>query len=376
MKVAIYARVSSEKQAEKDIPITAQLNELRKFSKSKGWAVVKEFVDEAKSARTANRPSFQEMIALAKQKKKAFDVVLVWKLSRFARNRTDSVIYKALLNKHGVKVISIKENIDDSPAGKMFEGIIETMDEFYSANLAQDTMRGMRENARRGYRNGGNAPTGFKLTKVIDKGNKRTKLVIDENFAPIIKRIFQMCLEGMGAKEIVNTFNAEGLQTVTGRKWSKTTVYGILRNEAYTGTYVWNRRSIENGRYKANDDENVMRIRNAHPAIIDLKSFNDAQRILASRSPRRTKPRTINSRYLLSGVLYCGNCGFSMTGASAKSGKFFYYICQNNEKKGKNGCNARLINKGKLEEFIIDRLKLNILTEDNLSELVKLTNEE
>jgi site-specific DNA recombinase len=169
MRAALYARVSSEKQAEKDLSIAAQLKALRKFAKDKGWEIYREFVEEAESARTANRPAFRQMIALARQRNRPFDAILVWKLSRFARNREDSVIYKSLLRKHGVSVISINEPIDDSPGGKLLEGMIEVVDEFYSASLGEDTVRGMKENVGRGYFNGGPVPVGYRVKKVMDR---------------------------------------------------------------------------------------------------------------------------------------------------------------------------------------------------------------
>src|SRR5579872_7106612 len=158
-KVALYARVSSERQAEKDLSIPAQLTALRNYAFKHGWEAVKEFVDEAESARSANRPAFQEMIAYTKQKPLPFGIILVWKLSRFARNREDSILYKALLRRRGVQVVSINEQIDESPTGRLLEGMIESIDEFYSANLGQDTRRGMKENAQRGYLNG--APVSY-----------------------------------------------------------------------------------------------------------------------------------------------------------------------------------------------------------------------
>ena len=118
MKMAIYARVSSEKQAEKDLSIPAQLKALRRYALERGWEIVSEYVDEAKSARSASRPAFQEMIAAAKKKDRPFDSILVWKLSRFARNREDSIMYKSLLRKRGISVISINEQIDDSASEK------------------------------------------------------------------------------------------------------------------------------------------------------------------------------------------------------------------------------------------------------------------
>ena len=147
----LYARVSSEKQAEKDLSIPAQLKALRKYALQRNWEILSEYIDDAESARSVNRPAFQEMITAAKKKDKPFDVILVWKLSRFTRNREDSIIYKSLLRKRGISLISLNEQIDDSAAGKLLEGMIEVIDEFYSANLAQDTMRGMKENVNRGF---------------------------------------------------------------------------------------------------------------------------------------------------------------------------------------------------------------------------------
>lgn len=376
MNVALYARVSSERQAEKDLSISAQLKAMRKYAYEHNFDVYKEFVDEAESARTANRPAFQKMIALAKQKPKLFDAILVWKLSRFARNREDSIIYKALLRRRGISVISINEKLDDSPSGKMLEGIIEVIDEFYSANLAQDTMRGLKENASRGFRNGGVPPMGYKTKKVMIGANKKSILDVDKNFSPIIQRIFKMYISGMGAKEIVNNFNKEGIKTNKGKNWSKNVIYYILKNEVYTGTLVWNRQS--KNQYKANSNNNneVIRIENKYPALIGKKTFFDVQNLLKERSPKITSPRTISSKYLLSGLVFCGNCGSRMVGCAAKSSQHFYYACNNYCKKGKNICNAKLLNKNKLETFIINRIKANILTKKNLEELVKLTNKE
>ena len=193
MKVALYARVSSERQ-DVDLSITAQLKELRKYASLNGHAVVKEYVDEAESGRSIDRPGFQNMIAAARQKVSPSEAILVWKLSRFARNREDSIIYKSLLRKHGIQVVSINEPVEDTPSGKLLEGIIEVIDEFYSANLSQDVLRGLRENASRGFYNGGRPPYGYVRVKVKDGATSRTKLEPEPRTAPITQRIFRECL--------------------------------------------------------------------------------------------------------------------------------------------------------------------------------------
>jgi site-specific DNA recombinase len=317
MKVVLYARVPSEKQAEKDLSIAAQLKALRKDGLERGWEIYREFVDEAESARSANWPAFKKMIALGKQRHKSFDAILVWRLSRFARNREDSIIYKSLLRKYGISVISINEQVDESPAGKLLEGMIEVIDEFYSINLAQDTLRGMKENAGRGYHNGGIVSIGYKAKKFIDGANEKTCLEPDEIFTPMIQRIFQMCTDGMGAKEIVKILNSEGLRTNKGKPWNKNNIYYVLKNEAYTGTLIWNRQHKSQGRPRPKDPKEIIRIENNHPAVIGREMFEKVQALLRERSPEITHPRTVNSDYLLSGLLYCGKCGSGMLGCAA-----------------------------------------------------------
>ncbi len=167
MKVVLYARVSSDKQ-DTDLSISAQLKALRDYAERNNYLVVKEFVDEAESGRTAARPAFREMISMAKRPHKPLDAVLVWKYSRFARNREDSIVYKTMLRKSGVQVISITEPFDDTPTGRLLEAMIESLDEFYSANLGEEITRGLRESASRGFFLTSKAPYGYRRVKVKD----------------------------------------------------------------------------------------------------------------------------------------------------------------------------------------------------------------
>ena len=280
MNVSIYARVASISQTEKESSISAQLKALRKYAKDRGWKIYREFVDEAKSGRTVkNRLAFQEMIARSKQNPKPFDAILVWNLSRFSRNLEDSIIYKSLLRKRGISVISIKEPIDESPTGRLLNAIIEAalevLDEFYSVNLSEDTKRGMRQNIAQG----GKAPIGYKKGRVMDGGRKeRTKLELDEILAPVVQRIFQMGIDGMGAKDIANTLNSEGIRTNFGKCWNKNLIYFIWGNERYTGTQLWNETSRSQGK-KTNPEEEIVRYPNSHPAIIDYETFYKMQEI-------------------------------------------------------------------------------------------------
>ena len=376
MKVALYARVSSERQAEKDLSIPAQLKALRSHALKLGWEVVREFVDEAESARTANRPRFQEMIACAKQKPSPYQAILVWKLSRFARNREDSILYKTLLRKRGVQVISINEQFDDSPTGKLLEGMIEAMDEFYSANLAQDTRRGMKENAQRGFLNGARLPYGYQPSSMEIGGVKKRIMEISKTEAPAVRRAFDLCLQGEGTVAIAQTLTAEGYRTRRGKAWSKTGVLYLLRNEAYVGTYVWNRSPIANNSQSANQKCETVRIENHHLALVDQSAFTQAQRLLTQKAPKTTHPRIAGSNHILSGLIFCGHCGRTMTAASAKSGRFVYYSCQRKLKEGKAGCSQKSLNAEKLEPCILDVIKVRLLTEGHLSKLLRMVCEE
>ena len=245
------------------------------------------------------------------------------------------------------------------------------MDEFYSSNLAQDTIRGLKENAGRGFQNGA-APLGYKIKNVMDGNVQRSKLEPDENFAPLVKRIFQMSMDNIGIKEIAKTFNSEGLKTNKGKPWGTTTIAYILKNEAYTGTLLWNKIS----KYRKNQPHDIVRVENNHPAIINKQTFLAVQKLINERSPKILHPRRVASDYLLSGLIYCGKCGLKLVGSSAKSGKFFYYACQNHVKRGKDICRLKLINKEVVERLVIDTLKNNVLTEENIMGLIDLVLDE
>ena len=374
MKVVVYARVSSDSQ-DVDLSISVQLRALRDYAAKEGHEIFKEFVDEAESGRTASRPAFREMITLAKTKPPPFEAILVWKLNRFARSRMDSITYKTLLKNKGIKVISINEPLNDSPSGQFLEGVIESMDEFYSASLGQDIKRGMRENAQRGFFNGSRPPQGLRRVPVQDGAKVRYKLGPDPDDSvalKVIRRMFSMALQDVGCKGIAKVMNKEGFRTSNGKLWGRTTVHKILTNEAYCGTLVWGGRP---GHPSIHNSDPPVRVENAWPAVIDPDTFALVQEKMASKRPRIIHPRTIPSPYLLSGFLFC-SCGHAMIGRSAKSHRYFYYTCNGGFKKGKDACNARALPKDKLEQMIIEQVKRRVLNPQSLEELVGLINME
>jgi len=234
----------------------------------------------------------------------------------------------------------------------------------------------MQASATRGHRNGGIPPIGYKAIKKKDGTEERTIIIPDEKYAPVVKRIFSMYENGDGLKEIAKKLNGEGIETNRKRPWSSTTIYQVLTNETYLGTLVWGSTYTVEGKKLVADPEDVIRVENCHPAIISPDVFERVQKNLKERSPKQMHPRRVNSNYLLTGLIFCGRCDHAMVGRSAKKGKYSYYTCGGQCKKGKIDCNAIAIPKEQIEDFVLERLQENVLTNENIDELVALVKKE
>ena len=365
--VALYARVSSDRQ-DVDLSVAAQLRALRDFAERNAYVVAREYIDEAESGRTSDRPQFTKMLDEAAQPDAPFQEILVWKFSRFTRKREHAVAFKSMLRRRGIRVTSITEHADDTPTGKLMEAIIESVDEFYSENLAQEVTRGMREAASRGFWVASRPPYGYKRVKVQDGAKERPRLELNRPVDDIVRRIFDMAINGSSVLDITRVLNDEGIPTTNGKPWLKTTIHRLLNNEAYTGTLVWGQ--------NAKDGGDPVRVEDAHPAIVTRDEFQYVQRLLKSRAPKHVNPRRVSSPYLLSSLLNCELCDVSMSGAEAKGGKYSYYVCQSKIKKGSETCETPRLSARDFERTIIEQLRSHILTESNIRELVKMVDEE
>ncbi|WP_407832758.1 recombinase family protein [Veillonella caviae] len=322
----IYARYSSDKQREESIE--GQIRECKAYAEREGIVITHIYTDRALSARTDKRPEFRQMVEDSKKGK--FDYVIVYQLDRFSRSREDSAVYKSILRKNGVKVISAKENISDAPAGIILESMLEGMAEYYSAELSQKVNRGMYENALKGKMNGTPTPLGYRI-------NSDKFLEIDEHEAKAVQLVFDLYLKNYSIPSICSVLDSKGYKSRKGKKLSYSTIRTILGNEKYIGTYRWKDIVIEN-----------------HiPAIIDKKVFEEVQRM----KPLRTKNKGHRSDfYNLCGKLYCGKCGGSYIGSTATSktgDKHHYYSCCNRRKR--KGCDGRNFRRDQLENMIIKR---------------------
>jgi len=365
---ALYARVSSDRQ-DVDLSVAAQLRALRDYAKANGYSVAREYVDEAESGRVADRPQFRRMIDEGSKPKAPFQVILVWKFSRFTRKREHAVAFKAQLRRKGIRVVSITEQAEDNATGRLLEGIIESVDEYYSENLGQEVVRGMREAASRGFFLGSKAPFGYTRVKVSDGVKERPTLEVDPVAAPIVREIFESSRRGNGLAEICKELNGRGI-TNRGRRWQKNIVHYLLTNEAYIGTAVWGVKSKDE---KAGDP---VRVENAWPALVSRELFETVQQGLHERAPTVQQPARVGSQYLLSGLLRCGVCGKSYSAQGAKSGQFAYYVCSSLFREGAGACTARYLNASKVEDLVTGKVRERILTEETITELVTLVAEE
>ena len=259
-KVALYARFSSDNQRSESID--DQIRAMTAYCKQHNFEIVDTYIDEAKSATTDRRPAFQKMISDSSNHN--FDILLVHKLDRFARNRYDSAVYKRELKKNGVLVYSVLENLDDSPESIMMEAVLEGMSEYYSQNLAREVMKGMRETALQTKHTGGKTPLGYD----VDINTKQ--LVINPIEADTVRIIFEMYAEGYGYSPILERLHDENRLTKNGKEFQKNSLYSILSNPKYTGMYVFNRSSSKNAEGTRNthlykDNEDIIFIENGCP---------------------------------------------------------------------------------------------------------------
>jgi site-specific DNA recombinase len=360
LKGVIYARYSSDNQRQESIE--AQVRAIKDYAIKNNITIIKIYADEELSGKTDKRPQFLEMIAASE--KKLFQIVLIHKIDRFARNRYDAVIYKKKLKDNGVKIISILENLDDSPESIILESLLQGMAEYYSANLSREVMKGMKETAYQAKHNGGIPPLGLDVAP--DKSYK-----LNEKEAAIVKEIFRMYLDGYGYTLIAKSLNDRGIGTKSARLFTKISIRDILQNEKYVGTYVFNRRADGKTLNKLKDDSEIIRVPDALPIIIEKSDFEKVQDMLKNR---KRGPKMKQQFYMLTGILECGECGSAYTGSGYVSGrnkneKYYPYSCVG-RKKNKT-CKNKPIRKEIIENYVIRMLKEKIFNIPDIERLSK-----
>ena len=334
MNAVIYARYSSVGQ--RDVSIDDQVREIKSFAERNGYTIIHTYADKAMTGRNDKRPQFRKMIADAEKHK--FQYVLVYKHDRFARNQYDAVIYKKKLKDQGIKVIAVTEPIPDGHGAMILEAIYQAMAEEYSENLSQNVKRGMNGNALKCMANC-RPPFGYRINK------ETRKYEIEPKDAPVVQKIFQMAIVGTKQDDILEYVKSFGM------KRSKLWLYNILKNERYTGVYIYGDTRIDGGM----------------PQIISKEDFEKVRSVMKLR---QKKPQLKPYRYLFSGIIYCGYCNALMCGESASSHTgtvYRYYTCPTYKKEKK--CSKKRISADLLEKSAVSALKSIIFQESVIERL-------
>ena len=373
MAVALYARVSTVKQAEKDLSIPDQLRQMRDWCKANGHVVAMEYVEAGASATDDRRPVFQQMIADAALDPAPYEAVIVHSRSRFFRDLFEFLNYERMLKRSGCRLLSITQQTSDDPAGEMASKIFSLFDEYQSKENGKHTLRAMKENARRGFFNGSRPPFGYRTVETEltgSKGKKKKRFEIDPAESAIVRRIFSLYLDGdqlraMGTKDIAVHLNSRNI-TLRGQRWCRNRVHEILSSRTYIGEYYFNKRDHKTKAIKPESEW----IKLEMEPIIDAATFEAARSRRAARAPEKVPPRIVNSPTLLTGLLKCGGCGAGMTLATGKGGRYRYYKCNTKISKGVHLCNTPAIPMQKLDGIVLEALADRVFTPDRVGTML------
>ena len=342
---AAYIRVSDERQDE--FSPASQLKRIKEYCKNNNIELPEDliFSDDGISAKsTKNRKSFNEMIALAKLKDRPFDVILVWKFSRFARNQEESIVYKSLLKKNGVEVISISEPLADNPFGGLIERVIEWMDEYYLIRLADEVRRGMTERATRGLPNVA-PPFGYRMVN--------GKYEIHEEEAAIVREIFSLFNEGKSMRYITTYLVNAGIRRKNGKHIDNRGVEYILYNPCYIGYIRYNPNERSASERNFNNPDDIV-IKSNHEPIVSEELFNEVQELLKIRGTIYHKYAHENAPEehitMLKGLIRCHSCGSTLIYNPKNNG----YQCH---KYSKGVCGtSHFISQTKINKLVIEEL--------------------
>lgn len=335
----IYARYSPGPN-QTDQSIEGQLRDCTRFCEDNNIRIVGTYIDKKQTGRNDNRADFQKM--LRDSKRRVFKTVVVWKIDRFGRNREEIAKNKAILRMNGVRVLSAKEHIPDGPEGIILESVLEGLAEYYSANLSQNIIRGMRESALKCQFNG----SGLSLGYTVDKEHKYH---IDPDGATVVRLIFNKYDSGEKIADILRYIQSQGIKTARGKEFTHYGISRILRNRAYIGEYRWHDIVIPDGM----------------PKIIENDLFERVQRRMEKNKKAPSAGRG-EADFLLTSKIFCGYCKSTMVGDSGtgKSGnKWYYYTCRA-RKTRKNNCKKKSVRKEWLEREVTALTASYILRDD------------
>ncbi len=372
MAVALYARVSTTKQAEKDLSIPDQLRQMRDWCARQGYSIAQEYVESGASATDDRRPIFQKMVAEATADAAPFEAIIVHSQSRFFRDSIDFGLYERTLSRAGVELVSITQPKSDDPAGGMMRRLFSVFDEYQSKENSKHTLRAMKENARQGFFNGSRPPFGYRAVETPlpgRRGNKK-RIELDPAEASTVRSIFDLYLCGhegleVGAKSIAEVLNHRGLK-YRATPWNRMLVHHVLSNPVYTGRSIFNQRDNKTGKLKPVDEWIITEVE----PIIEGGTFAGVRSRAAARAPANVPPRLLSSPTLLTGLLKCGECGAGMTLATGKGGRYRYYKCNSRINGQRITCASRAVRVEKLDAAVLNAVADKVFTPSRIKTLI------
>lgn len=354
-----YVRYSDHKQDD-GFSVEYQLAEIEEFMYKHGLELQKHHIDQAVSGtKVAGREAFFDLVHDVKEN--LVDVIVVYKLNRIFRNAYESQKYRKLFKKHGVKLMSVTQQIDeDTSAGRLMTNVLSDIDQYQSETISDHVKSSMREMARQGYFTGGTVPFGYTLESVENGKKTRKKYIPDAIERDVVQRVFELYADGHSLRYLQTYLTDSGFKTRQGKQFGITTIARMLGNDFYIGTL----------RYKTQGYEDIV-IENAVPPIIDEALWRRVQD--RKNANKQVQPRKRKRLYALTGKIFCGICGehfYGMQSGSTQNGKHYayrYYVCS--KRKGYQACMCDRIRKDYIEDIALQEIKRRILNEEAVKRL-------
>ncbi len=344
--VAYYRYSPGGRQGEQSIE--GQAAEAHRWAAQNNVQILKEYADRRISGRSDDRAEFQQMLRELDKIKPTY--LILWKLDRFGRNREEIAFNKHKCKKAGTKLVYVAESIPDTPEGVILESVMEGMAEYYSLQLSTNIRRGQKIAASKCLALGGRGIMGYQIG--ADK-----KYELDPDRAPLVREIFHRYVAGESQSEIVRWLNEAGHRTTHNALFTVNSLRTLLKNEKYTGIYIW---------------KDEVRIEGGMPAIIDHETWEKAQKRMITNKAAPAR-RDIKADFLLTGKIFCGHCGGPMSGISGTSQNgdtHYYYTCSSRHKKvGGNGCRKKNVRKEWIEETVVRQIQY-VLSKEGLLEKI------
>lgn len=366
MKVCAYLRVSTGRQAERDLSIPDQQKQIETYCRKIDAELTRVFVEPGASAMDENRPVFQEMIDWVTGPDHPVDAIVVHSYSRFFRDAFLAEFYIRRLAKAGVRLDSVTQETGTDSTDELIRKIIALFDEYSSRENAKHVLRSMKRNAALGYWNGAVAPFGYRTVEVGRKGDKVKKILeIAPDEAAVVRKIYDLYLHGdeqhpsYGVKAIVSYLNTNGVR-LRGRMFSVAIVHTILTKQTYAGKHFFNRTDSRTKQRKPVSEWVAVDV----PAVIDEEQFNLVQGLLKARNPKKVAPRTVSGPTLLAGIARCSHCGEPMILRTGKSGRYRYYTCNRQARLGKSACRGESVRLDQLDRAVTTLLSSELCRAD------------